>query len=136
MRADRTPFYTPERCFISEWFNTADSPAASLAQCRVEPGITTQLHALTVTERYIVTDGQGLMELDRGAPFEIKPGDTVTIPADCPQRVRNTGTQDLIFLCLCTPRFEPDQYINLENDDTPALEEPMMETAKLETKDA
>lgn len=121
-RFERTPFYTDERCFISEWLNSAESPAASLAECRVEPGVTTQLHALTVTERYIVTHGQGLMELNRSAPFPIEPGDAVIIPPDCSQRVRNTGTEDLVFLCVCTPRFKPEQYINLELPDTPALE--------------
>ena len=30
------------------------------------------------------------------------------------QRITNTGTGDLVFLCICTPAFEPDCYEDLE----------------------
>ena len=45
-------FWTEERCFITELHNCDASPEASLAVARVEPGVTTQLHALDG-----VTDG-------------------------------------------------------------------------------
>ena len=121
-RTDATPFYTAERCHISEYINTELSPESSLAQCRVAVGITTQLHSLKITERYFVQEGEGLMELNQTERFMIKPGDTVIIPPNCPQRVRNTGHQELVFLCLCTPRFEPEHYINLEDEQTPSLD--------------
>ena len=124
LRSDREPFYTDERCTISEWFNHAESAEASLAQASVAPGVTTQLHALSITERYIVTQGNGLMELQGDAPFLIGPGDNVIIPPQCSQRVKNIGQNDLVFLCLCTPAFQPDHYINLETADTPALDAP------------
>lgn len=107
--------YTEERCYISEQLNTPDCPEVSLATCRVEPGVTTQLHQLTVQERYVVQSGRGMMELDTKQTFAVGPGDCVLIPAGCAQRIKNTGTQDLIFLCVCTPRFEPGHYINLES---------------------
>ncbi len=110
--------YTEERCYIIEQLNTPDCPQVSLATCRVEPGVTTQLHQLTVQERYVVQSGRGVMELDAKQTFEVGPGDCVLIPAGCAQRIKNTGSEDLIFLCVCTPRFEPSHYINLE---TPGL---------------
>jgi len=107
-------FWTGERCFITELHNSDASPETSLAVARVEPGVTTQLHALDgVTERYIVRKGEGLLEVD-GATQPMKAGDQFVIPAGAAQRIANTGIGDLEFYCLCTPRFRPESYRNLE----------------------
>jgi mannose-6-phosphate isomerase-like protein (cupin superfamily) len=107
-------FWTDERCYITELCNTGYAPDGSLAIARVEPGVTTQLHSLTgLTETYIVIEGSGLMEVD-GNQFNITVGDQVVIPSGIPQRVTALGESDLRFYCLCTPRFFPDSYINLE----------------------
>ena len=44
----------------------------------------------------------------------ISPGDVVVIPAGIAQQVTNNGRSDLIFYCICTPRFTPDCYESLE----------------------
>ena len=107
-------FWTDERCYITELCNTASLPESSLAIARVEPGVTTQLHALKeMTETYIVMTGSGRMELD-GDSFDIVVGDQAVIPAGISQRVTALGDEDLKFYCLCTPRFDPSAYINLE----------------------
>jgi mannose-6-phosphate isomerase-like protein (cupin superfamily) len=107
-------FYTEERCYITELCNSGYNAGASLAIARVEGGITTQLHALTgTTETYIVIDGVGQMEVD-GHTFAISAGDQVVIPPGVSQRVGNEGEADLRFYCLCTPRFQPECYVNLE----------------------
>lgn len=112
--ADAAEFWTDERCYITELCNTGCAPDGSLAIARVEPGTTTQLHSLTgVTETYIVIEGSGLMEVD-GNQFDIAAGDQVVIPSGVPQRVTALGKSDLRFYCLCTPRFFPNSYINLE----------------------
>lgn len=109
-------FYTPERCHIAELFNISSSPNASLARARVEPGVTTQLHALAGTgEIYVIEMGNGTVEVD-GCSAAVGPGDRVDIPAGAPQRITNTGEIDLVFLCLCTPRFVPEAYLNLEHE--------------------
>ena len=106
--------WTSERCFITELVNDAAWAAFSLARCRVEPGVTTELHTLSVLEFYIIEHGQGRMRVGDEPPFDVGPGDTVTIPQQAPQRIANTGNDDLVFLCLCTPRFLPDCYTSLE----------------------
>jgi mannose-6-phosphate isomerase-like protein (cupin superfamily) len=106
--------WTTERCFISEIINDDDWPAFSLARCRVEAGVTTQLHALSVLEFYVVEQGRGRMRVGDETPFDIGPGDTVTIPKHTAQSVANTGNSDLVFLCLCAPRFSQDCYTSLE----------------------
>ena len=106
--------WTSERCFISELLNDPGWPELSLARCRVEPGVTTELHALDVTEVYVIEHGQGRMCLGDEEPFDVGPGDAVTITQHEAQQITNTGTDDLVFLCVCTPRFLQDSYTSLE----------------------
>lgn len=109
-------FWTSERCFIRELINSESIPDFSLADSRVEPGITTELHSLSVREWYYITQGSGLMEVGGGPQIEVGPGDTVEIPAGVSQRITNTGNDDLKLQCVCLPRFTPDCYQSLESD--------------------
>lgn len=109
-------FWTSERCFIRELINSESIPDFSLADSRVEPGITTELHSLSVREWYYITQGSGLMEVGGGPQIEVGPGDTVEIPAGVSQRITNTGNDDLKLQCVCLPRFTPDCYKSLEDD--------------------
>lgn len=102
-----------EGCYIRELLNDPRNPDHSLAECRVEPGVTTQWHRLSVAEWYIIRDGSGLMQLGDDPPFRVRAGDSVAIPAALPQRITNDGAQSLCFLCLCQPRFTPDCYAAL-----------------------
>jgi mannose-6-phosphate isomerase-like protein (cupin superfamily) len=45
----------------------------------------------------------------------VGPLDIVTIAPGAPQRITNSGAQDLVFLCICTPRFELRNYLDLES---------------------
>ncbi len=111
-------FYTGERCYIRELHNCEQSPQVSLAIARVEPGVTTQLHALDgVAETYVLQQGSGVVEVN-GQSKEVAVGDRVMIAPGVAQRISNTGTEDLTFYCICTPRFMPDCYVDLERDDT------------------
>ena len=96
--------YTGERCFIRELLNEAACPEVSVARCRVEPGVTTELHRLDVLEWYVIERGAGQLRVGEAAP----------IPAGTAQQIRNPGDEDLVFLCVCAPRFTPDGYESLE----------------------
>ena len=106
--------WTEERCYITELINEPAWPEFSLARCRVEPGVTTQLHALSVHEIYLIRQGAGLMSVGDQEPFSVEPGDSVTIPKHVAQRITNTGNTDLVFDCVCSPRFFPACYASLE----------------------
>lgn len=112
--ANPDEFDTAERCSITELMNDAGVPDVSLARARVAPGVTTQLHALDVREVYVVMAGTGRVDDGSGIGFDVGPGDCVDIPAGTPQRITNTGSGDLVFLCVCAPRFRAEGYRNLE----------------------
>jgi len=62
-RAD-AEFHTSEGCFITERSNSQDDPKLSIAQARVEPGVTTRWHLLhDIDERYCIISGEGLVEI-------------------------------------------------------------------------
>ncbi len=107
-RASESP--TEERCFVLESWNDESDRAVSIARARVAPGITTQLHSLDVDERYVIVVGGGQVQVGELPPAEVAPGDVVVIPAGVPQRITNNRDEDLVFYCICTPRFRPDGY--------------------------
>ncbi len=107
----KNEFYTSEKCYITELSNTPDDPDVSIARAKVEPGVTTRWHRLKGTfERYYILNGTGRVEVGKLSPQEVKPGDIVLIPPMCRQRITNIGSEDLIFLAICTPRFSNDVY--------------------------
>ncbi|MEO0576708.1 MAG: cupin domain-containing protein [Pseudomonadota bacterium] len=106
--------WTDERCYIKELINSEAHPGASLAQCRVTAGTLTQNHALSVDEWYVLVSGEGMMHLGNQPAFKVAAGDRVYIPAGTAQQIRNTQDTDLVFHCLCMPRFEPGSYHSLE----------------------
>jgi mannose-6-phosphate isomerase-like protein (cupin superfamily) len=109
-------FYTPEGCFITEVSNTSNDLGLSIARARVEPSVSTRWHRLNgITERYYIVQGKGTIEVGELPPQEVSAGDIVLIPPRCRQRITNSGTGDLIFLAVCTPRFCNEAYEDIEN---------------------
>ncbi len=104
-----TEFYTTEGCHIIEILNQADHEDVSIARARVEPGVTTRWHTVEAREIYYLLAGQGRAEVGEEALL-VGPGDAVSIPAGVRQRIANTGSKDLVFLCVCTPRFRVEGY--------------------------
>ena len=110
LRLDRE-FHTSEECHITELCNSPADGEASVARARVEPGVTTRWHRLRgISERYVILEGRGRMEVGELPPTDIGPGDVVLIPPHCRQRITNTGDSDLVFLCVCVPGFQLAAY--------------------------
>lgn len=113
-----TEYATDERCHIIEVANDAGDEFVSIARARVEVGVTTAWHRLRgISERYIIIDGQGLVEVEDLEPTPVGPGDVVRIAPDKAQRIANTGSQQLIFYAVCSPPFSAEAYTNLEQPD-------------------
>lgn len=110
----KTPpeYLTSERCYIAE--NHSD-PAVSIARATIKPGVTTKAHQLKgIQEIYIITAGQGKVCVGDLEPTDVTVGDVVVIPPMTSQKVENTGKEDLVFYCVCAPRFTQDCYVDLE----------------------
>jgi mannose-6-phosphate isomerase-like protein (cupin superfamily) len=108
---DSDEFYIDEGCYIRELNNTAEDPEVSIAMARVPPGKTTEWHRLKgISERYVIQEGMGMVEIGNMPATKVCRGDTVLIPPDCRQRISNPGDSDLVFLAICSPRFSPDCY--------------------------
>ena len=106
-----TEFGTAENCHIVELSNSVADETCSIARARVAPGVTTELHSLRGTvERYVILAGEGLVEIADDPPTVMRRLDVAIVPAGATQRITNTGECDLVFLCVCTPRFRPDNY--------------------------
>ncbi len=98
-------YFEQEGCWIAEWSNTPDDEAVPIARARLEPGVTTSWHKLDgITERYVILQGRGRAEIGE-ATRNVEPSDVIVIPPDTPQRITNSGREDLVFLAICTPRF-------------------------------
>lgn len=124
--------YQPEKEYffiegyhINELSNHSDDPNISIARARVLPGVNTNWHQLTATsERYVILEGQGDVELGDEAPHRVFPTDVVLIPANIRQRITNTGHVDLVFLAICSPRFLAKNYAQLANEKIEGLYAP------------
>ena len=105
-------YLTPERCYIAE--NHSD-PALSIARATVKPGVTTKAHHLKgVQEIYIITRGTAKVAIGNLEPAAVETGDVIAIPPFTSQKITNTGKTDLVFYCVCTPRFTEDCYVDEE----------------------
>jgi mannose-6-phosphate isomerase-like protein (cupin superfamily) len=78
----------------------------SIAHAIVPPGESTLLHLLkTSVELYYILEGSGEMHIgSRSAP--VHAGQIVLIPRGRSQYIRNTGSGDLVFLCIVTPKWQ------------------------------
>jgi mannose-6-phosphate isomerase-like protein (cupin superfamily) len=110
-------FLTPERCWILEVWNDAADESVSVARARVEVGVTTQAHRLNdVIERYLIVAGAGIVQIGNSIKRAVVPGDVVVIPSGISQQITNTGSSDLLFYCICSPRFTLGCYESLEQE--------------------
>jgi mannose-6-phosphate isomerase-like protein (cupin superfamily) len=110
-------YLTPEHCYIAENFNSEE---VSIARATVKPGITTLPHHLNgVQEIYLITSGQAKVTIGSLEPTDVGVGDVVIIPPRTSQKVTNIGKTDLVFYCICTPRFTEACYVNEEAEKIP-----------------
>jgi mannose-6-phosphate isomerase-like protein (cupin superfamily)/ribosomal protein S18 acetylase RimI-like enzyme len=116
LRAADTPeVATEERCFIRELSNSVRDESVSVAQARVAAGVTTRWHRLQgIAERYVILRGRGRVEVEGLDAKPVSAGDVVLIPPGHAQRIANEGSDDLVFLAICSPRFQPGAYVDAE----------------------
>ncbi len=113
-RGPSQEYWFEEGVFITELLNHPAVADASVARARLPAGRRTRWHALDGTsEHYIIESGTGVAEVGPQS-IRVGPGDQVIIPAGERQRIAADPGAELVFLCVCTPRFEPQNYRDLE----------------------
>lgn len=111
---EQKEYLSDEGCYILELLNNDQVTNQSLARARVAPGVTTAWHKLKGTsEIYYILEGNGLAEIGDSFSKKMKAHQMIFIPPDTPQRITNTGEDDLVFLCICVPRFQQENYISI-----------------------
>ena len=104
-------FPTHENCFITEFLNRVDFENFSITRARVAPGDATEIHTLHDTDEvYFILSGRGEMEIGGKTTGIVHENEMVFIPRNTPQRIKNPDNKDLVFLCICSPRFEMKNY--------------------------
>ncbi len=83
----------------------------SLAEATVPVGIQTELHLHKKSEEiYHITQGEGIMSLGE-TQFQVSVGDTICILPNTPHQIANTGNNDLVILCACSPAYSHEDTV-------------------------
>jgi len=84
----------------------------SLAHATLPPGRTSQPHYLYSSEVYYIISGKGIMHINSQIE-QVEEGSTIYIPPKSIQFIENTGSQDLVFLCIVDPAWKKEDEIVL-----------------------
>ena len=110
---DREPINALDNTTIREIFNPKHESQPmvlnySLAHATVKPGEKSLPHKFfEASEVYYILKGKGLMHIDNETA-EVVPGDTIYIPPQAVQWIENAGSDDLEFLCMVDPAWQPN----------------------------
>jgi mannose-6-phosphate isomerase-like protein (cupin superfamily) len=111
---EAVPFTTVDGSTIRELLAHRNSAIRqqSLAEARLASGQATTPHHHKVTEEiYYILSGTALMTL-AGESRPVGPGDAIAIPPGLIHTIKNTGGEELVFLCTCAPGYEhTDTYM-------------------------
>lgn len=101
-RDESIPYTTKDGSTIREILIAANQ---SLAEATVRPDQTTAAHFHIKTEEiYYILRGRGIMYLNEEEKA-VGPGDAILIPPGQRHSIRNTRSEDLVFLCCCAPGY-------------------------------
>lgn len=107
---DCAEFIAGDNCILREILHPDKTDLKlrySLAHAVVKPGLTTWKHRLKTSEVYCIIEGEGVMFIDdESAP--VRPGSTVYIPPNATQCIRNSGSKDLVFICIVDPAWRKE----------------------------
>jgi mannose-6-phosphate isomerase-like protein (cupin superfamily) len=80
----------------------------SIAHAVIPSGEATLPHILRLsTELYYILSGCGEIHIDK-EQSAIRAGQIVLIPPKARQYIRNTGNDDLVFLCIVAPKWRAE----------------------------
>lgn len=112
-RENCRPYVTRDGSLIRELMHpdTHGNEKQSLAEAIVPVGQQTIPHLHRCTEElYYVHQGSGVIQVGDELR-DLSQGDTVAIPPGTVHCIRNSGDQELVILCCCTPPYSHDDTV-------------------------
>jgi len=106
-------YVTKDQSEIRELMHPAQHAASnqSLAEAIIPVGLTTKRHYHQKSEElYHITSGEGLMRLGDDQ-FSVIVGDTICISPGTEHCIANTGDQELVILCCCSPAYSHEDTV-------------------------
>jgi mannose-6-phosphate isomerase-like protein (cupin superfamily) len=85
----------------------------SVAVAVIAPGESSLLHRLKNSEVYYFLAGSGEMQVG-GDIARVRPGQVVYVPPGGVQKVKNTGSEELMFICIVDPAWRAEDEEILE----------------------
>lgn len=101
---------------IKQYFhphNTLNGINYSLAQFTLQPGKKTLLHKIKSSEIYYILEGDAILKINDES-HQLKKDDSCYVPPMSVQRIENTGSAVLRFLCIVEPAWKPEDETILE----------------------
>lgn len=102
-----------DNCYLKEILRPESANGEihySLAHAYVKPGETTYVHKMKTSEIYYILEGQGEMTID-DETILVGVGQTIRIPSNSKQFIKNVGSNDLKFLCIVDPAWKIEDEI-------------------------
>ncbi|ADB48629.1 cupin domain-containing protein [Conexibacter woesei] len=116
--AELEPYVTRDGSTIREWAGPGYSPARnqSLAEATLPPGRATTAHYHRAAEElYLFTAGRGRLRVG-DAERDVQSGDCVVIPPGAVHKLWNTGDDDLVLVCACSPAYSHEDTFLAEGE--------------------
>jgi mannose-6-phosphate isomerase-like protein (cupin superfamily) len=85
----------------------------SLAVARIGAGLSSSPHAMLTSEVYYLLQGSGVMVID-GEERAVTAGDAIYIPPRASQYLRNTGGEEIVFVCIVDPAWRAEDEVVFE----------------------
>ena len=101
---------------IKQYFhphNTLNKINYSLAQFTLEPGKRSKLHKISSSEIYYILEGKGDLNVNEDT-HHLEKDDSVYVPPNSKQFIKNTGESSFRFLCIVEPAWKADDELLLE----------------------
>jgi mannose-6-phosphate isomerase-like protein (cupin superfamily) len=120
-----SPIITPHGELIRELIGRTATkgfaPRHSVAHITLPPGKSSLLHYHPEAEEsYYILSGRARLLIGEEEVLVVA-GTAVLIPALQPHQITNIGSDDLTFLAVCVPAWEPDNSVFLEGTDSVKL---------------
>lgn len=114
--SDIESFQGNEGTKIKQFFNpqnTQNKINYSIAQFTLESGKKSIYHKIKSSEIYYILEGKGDLEVN-DTVFRLQKDDSFFVPPNSKQFIKNSGTENLRFLCIVEPAWKVEDETILE----------------------